>query len=459
MIEPYAFEKRSREEIDAEINKRIKYTVHLAYNHSPFYRSKFDILGIKPSEIVDSSSLSASIRKGLRLTKDELLREFDRVITDYSSGLSITEVWSSGTSGAPKRVWYAPDDLRRSYDQVKLAYRAMNLSRGDYVINMFSPPPNSSGPLAQAAGLDMGLHMLQIATPMKTDRLLQIIKICKPKSLFAISTRMNQVPEEIEQVGEKASNLGLKNLFTGGEPYSKEKKESIEKDWGDIPVTDVWASAEASVMGYMSDNCNKFGLHIPENRLLIDAVDPDTLEPVGTGNVGIDLVSTLYNIGEKPATILLGYSHNDSIRIRDVDRCNCGRTYKMIEWPLIRREDIVHVAGQNINFRLGVESAISNIYPFLTEEYLTIYKPIDVNRRRPYLEIRIETKKPVSDISEDERRDVEHRVWSYVISNPAAESIIFSQSETKIQFMERGKLFEGCEQYYKPGKPIRLIKM
>jgi phenylacetate-CoA ligase len=148
MTEPYSFEKSSREEIDVDINRKIKYTVKLAYNHSPFYRNKFDILGIKPDDINDSKSLAMYIRKGLRLTKDELIKDFDKVITDYSSSLSISEIWSSGSTGSPKRVWYAPDDFKRSYDQVKLAYNAMGLSRGDYVVNIFSPPPNASGLMA-----------------------------------------------------------------------------------------------------------------------------------------------------------------------------------------------------------------------------------------------------------------------------------------------------------------------
>ncbi len=301
--------------------------------------------------------------------------------------------------------------------------------------------------------------MLQMAVSLPPDRLLKTIEMCKPKSLFAISTRMNQLPEEIERTGKNVKSLGLKSLLTGGESYSREKGENIKKEWGNISVNDVWASTEGSVMGYMNDKCNFSGMHLAENRLLIDAVDSESLESVGIGNVGMDLVSTLYNDGERPATILLGYSHNDSIRILDVDRCGCGRTYKMIEWPLIRREDIVQVAGQNVNARLGVESAICNRYPFLTKEYLTIYKTIDVNLKRPHLEIRIEAKDSVSAISENERRDVARNIWSYVISNPAAESMIFSQSEAKVQFMDRGRLFEGYEQYNKPGKPVRLIRI
>lgn len=458
MNKPYDIEKTSRREINSEVNRKIEYTIQLAYNHSPFYRKKFDSLGLKPERIVDGDSLLTAIRKGLRLTKGELLSEFSRVVTDYVSDISVAEIWSSGSTGAPKRVWYAPDDLRRSYGQVRLAYNAMGLCPGDYVVNMFSPPPNASGPLSYAAGLDMGLHMLQLAIPLKTDRLLQVIKMTKPKSLFAISTRMNQLPTEIEQIGEKASNLGLDCVLTGGEPYSKEKRAIIQGEWGNVYVADVWASAEASVLGYTSEDCHIFGMHIPENRLLVEAVDPDTLEPVGKGQIGVDLVTTLYDVGERPATILIGYSHNDSIKVLDVNKCDCGRSFKMIEWPLLRREDILCVSGQNLDVRLGTESAICK-YPFLTKEYLIIHRPIDGRRLKPYLEIRIEANKRDADLSESAKQDVRREIWSKVISNPAAEDIVFSQSETQVQFFDRGNLFQGYEEYFKPSKPVRIITL
>ena len=457
-MSPYSSEMRSREEITADTNRKIKYTLELAYNHSPIYRSKFDALGIKPDAITDSESLAFYIRKGLRLTKEELIKDFRKVVMDYSNTIPITELWSAGSTGAPKRVWYGPDDLKRSYEQVMLSYNAMGLSRGDYVVNIFSPPPNSSGPLAQQAGIDMGLHMLQMGVQMPTDRLLQIIKMCNPKSIFAISTRMNQLPEEIEKTGENVRDLGIESLLTGGESYSKEKKQSIKSRWGNICVSDVWASTEASVMGYMDNNCNSSGMHIVENRLLIDAVDSETLESVGVGKVGIDLITTLYDEDERPATVLIGYSHNDLIKILDLDKCSCGRTYKMIEWPITRKDDIIHLAGQNINFRLGTEASISE-HSFLTGEYMAIYMPINLTRTKPYLEIRIESRIPVSDISRNEKVELENDIWSNVISNPAAEGIIFSQSDAKIQIVERGELFKGYEKHNKPGKPVRLIKL
>ena len=436
----------------------MRYTTKLAYEHSPFYRNKFKTLGITPDDVQDSDTLTKYIKKGLRLTRNELLSQFDKVITAYASTVPVSEIWSSGSTGAPKRIWYAPDDFKRSYEQVRLAYNAAGLGPGDYVINVFSPPPNASGPMAQRAGLDMGLHMLQMGVPMPADRLINVMKMCKPKGLFAISTRMNQIPGEIAQTGIKASDLNLKVLFTAGEPYSKEKKAIIERDWGGTYVADAWASAEVSIMGYMSENCNSNGLHVTENRLLFDVVDPETLESMPAGKIGVDLITTLYDEGEKPATILIGYSHNDLIKFLDIDRCKCGRTYRMIEWPLVRRDDIIHVAGQNLNVRLGTEATISK-YSFLTMEYLAIYKPINEKRTRPVIEIRIEGNGKINDVQEKDKIDMERSIWSGVISNPAAESMVFTQSEATVNIVEKGQLFKGFEQYQKPGKPIRLIKI
>ncbi len=104
MNNDYDIDRKSREQIDAETRRKIRYTTELAYNHSPFYRGKFESLGITPNDINDSESLSFYIRKGLRLTRDELLREFNKVVMDYSHTIPITELWSSGTTGAPKRV-------------------------------------------------------------------------------------------------------------------------------------------------------------------------------------------------------------------------------------------------------------------------------------------------------------------------------------------------------------------
>jgi phenylacetate-CoA ligase len=450
---PYAIEVASREEVDRVLNRRIRSTVELAYNHSSFWKRKFDQLGMKPEDIQTQESLLGANRKGLRVTREEFFHDFSSLVTDLVSDRYVEEIWTSGSTGLPKRVWFSKDDFKRSYEQVSLLYNAMGLSTGNYVLNLFSPDPNASGTMSKEAAKDFGLHMLHIGVGLPPDKLLKIIKFQKPQSVFALGTKAYQLPRQIEELGEKASDLGIESILLGGEPCTIKRRNVIERDWK-ASIIDCLASAELSVFGYQTLGCNKDVMHIPENRLFVNFVDPKTLDPVDNEEKGVDLVSTLYDLDEKPAMILLGCSLGDSSRLLDSKKCNCGRTYKQIEWPVCRNDYTVHMAGQNVYPVLGVESAIADS-PFLTGEYVTMYKEASGPQRRPYLEVRIEAK---GNVPENEKKQIEEKIWSYVISNPAAYNIVASQSDLLLKIMERGHLFEGLETYQRPGKPIRLIK-
>ena len=450
---PYPNEIASREQVDKILNGRIRSTVELAYRHSPFWKRKFDELEMKPEDIRNQRSLLEANRKGLRITREELLKEFPSLVTDLVSNLYLEEIWTSGITGLPKIMYYSKDDFKRSYEQVSLCYNAMGLSPGDYVLNLFSPDPNASGTLSKEAAKNMGLRMLHISVRLLPENLLQIIKLRKPQSLWALATKAYQLPRQIEELGEKASDLGIESILTGGEHYTKERKMVIERDWN-AAVIDCWASTELSIFGYQTIGCGADMMHVTENRAFLNFVDPKTLDPVSKEEKGVDLVSTLYDLNEKPATILLGYSHGDSGRLLDSKECECGRTYKQIDWPISRSDYTVHMAGQNAYPVLGTESSIADS-PFLTGEYVTMYREASGPKRKPYLEIRVEVNGSIPEI---EKKKIEEKVWSRIISNPAAYDIVTSQSDLVLKFMKRGYLFDGWGEYQKPGKPVRLIK-
>lgn len=452
--EPYACEIAGREEIDKNQNRMIRNTAELAYYHSTFWRRKFDQLGFKPEDIQNQESLLEANRKDLRITKEELLRDFPSLVTDLVPDLYVEELWTSGSTGLPRRTWYSKDDFKRSTDQVKLLYNAMGLSPGDYVMNLFSPAPNASGALSKEAAKEFSLHTIHISVRLTTAQILQLIKLRKPQSFWALNSRAYQIPAEMNELGEDASKLGIESVLTGGEHSTKDTKIVMGRNWN-APVIDCLASCETSVFGYQTLNCGADVMHVPENRLFLNFVDPKTLDPVSKEEKGVDLISTLYDVGEKPAVILLGYSHGDLGRILDSTGCNCSRTYKQMEWPVFRNDYIVKIAGQNTYPVMGTEAAIVDS-PFLTGEYTSITREFSESSIRPYLEIRVEKRGP---IPETERKKLEQKIWTYVISNPGAEGIVNSNADFVLKFTERGCLYEDLEKYVKPGKPIRLIRM
>ena len=454
--EPYAFEIKDRKEVDEKMNKMIRSTVKLAYEHSPFWKRKFDALNIKPSNITDQDSLLKANKKGLTVSDQELINELNYLATDFVGDSYIEELWTSGTRGRPKRMLYGPYDIKRSNEQIQLAYNAMGLSTGDYVLNLFSPYPYASGPLSLACARYMKLHSLKISSPISTDGLLQTIKIGNPKSLFIAANRARQVAQESESFGEKLNNLGIETVFTGGETCTKEKQDKISDEWG-ADTFDTWASTELSAFGYQTKDCNQNTMHIAENRVFLNIVDPATLDPVSKEERGVDLVSTLYDVGEKPAMILLGYSHGDSSKVIDSIRCNCGRTYKQVAWPIDRSDEVVKMAMHNIFPVSGTESAIVGS-PFLTGEFCCKYVEPKELMRRQSLEIRVETK---MNIPEDEKCKLTDKILKYVISDPATHEIIMSQAIFSIEFVDKGRIYFGWEDYLRPkrAKPLRLIKV
>jgi phenylacetate-coenzyme A ligase PaaK-like adenylate-forming protein len=202
----------------------------------------------------------------------------------------------------------------------------------------------------------------------------------------------------------------------------------------------------------MAVSCDKnCGMHIIENRSFITFVDPETKEEVSEGENGIDLVTTLYDIEERPGTILLNYSHGDVSEVLSFDECECGRTFKRIEHPS-RQDEMVSVRGVKLCPR-DVEPLLARLTDYFTGEYVAIYE-FDEITRAPSLEIRLEAKKEIpGHIYSCLPNDVLAELFK---SNPAALSVMFPQ-DIKTSVVRKGELYKGLD--VKPSKPRRLIKI
>jgi phenylacetate-CoA ligase len=446
---PYAREMMTEEDLIRATNRAIKYTVKLAYDHSSFYREKFRNAKISPTDVIDHESLLKAIRKGVRVTKQELSDRAKTagLVTDYSQNAFTDELWTTGTSGQCKPIIYSQSDMARSNEQSQNAYNAMGLRSGCNVLSLFSPSPFASGMLSREATKDMGLHLLQVGPLMSTSSLIPLIKSRKPDSVWGLTTKMYRLPLEFRELGVDPKDFGVKSIMTAAEPSTKEKRMKIAEEWG-AEAYDVYASTEASLIAYECGT--EDGLHVNEERILLDFVDPDTLDSVEVEERGTDLLSTLYREGEMPATILLGYSHGDVSRFLD-SLNSCGRTLRRMDYPT-RDDYVVSLAGYKANV-VKAEIPVSNSTS-LTGEYVAI-SGYDEVQRKPTLEIRAEAKESMSD---DVRQSLENQILSAVFNNPAATAVFFKQCSVSVKFMNKGHLYEGLEKHLRQGKPIRFIR-
>src|SRR5439155_20755565 len=82
--------------------------------------------------------------------------------------------------------------------------------------------------------------------------------------------------------------------------------------------------------------------HVWEDTALIEVLDPETGVPVGDGERGELVSTTLVNL----VSPLVRYRSDDLVRFTR-EPCACGRTHGRV-WPLGRKSDEVVVDGRSI---------------------------------------------------------------------------------------------------------------
>jgi len=134
------------------------------------------------------------------------------------------------------------------------------------------------------------------------------------------------------------------------------------------------------------------GLHIAEDHVLWEVVDPDTGEPVANGEQGELVFTTL----SKEAFPVLRYRTHDLATVT-TERCECGRTLARMSRVRARTDDMLIIRGVNV-FPSQIEDVIFKIEG-VRPHYLIV---VDRKHGLDDLEVRLEIAEEVfSDIMAD----------------------------------------------------------
>ena len=441
---PLKIETLAREEIEKIQNEKLKYTLKEAYEHTTFWRKKFDSLGMKPENIENGEDLLKAYEKGLKVTKEDIIKNFNELLPDYIKNYEITFtfLWTSGFGGTPKKIAYTYP-FNHSNEVTYFAYNAAGITEGSRVINLTAPPPYSSGMLS-TEGLNNYPYKVgyqSLSAPIPTPLMIPIFQSFRLTHLIGLSSRVFTLTKEIKELGVDPASFGVNSIIIGGESSSKEKKKEIEENWN-AEVFDDLGSTECSLFAY---ECNRHnGMHVAETRVFISVVNPESGEIVGEKEEGVDLITNLYDIGEKPGMFLINYSHGDITKILSKERCECGRSFLKIDYPK-RDDETINIGGVKLHAR-DPEQAKS------VEDYFSILR-YDEGKGKYELEIRVVPKGgyTLHQIEDDVRMAI-------LSSNPAATQILNqSGGEINIKIVEPQNLYEGVK--IPPGKPRKLIKM
>ncbi|MGD6830985.1 phenylacetate--CoA ligase family protein [Sutcliffiella halmapala] len=375
----HKIETASKGEMEELQLKRLQETVSRVYEKVPFYKNKFDELGVKPKDI-------QSIRDLIKLpfTVKSNLRDhypFDFFAVEQKELVRIHA--SSGTSGKPTVVGYTKNDIK---NWSKLVARAIAVSGGEpgkILHNAYGYGLFTGGLGLHYGGEELGMITVPVSGG-NTDRQISLIEDFKPEVICCTPSYLLNIAERMEALGKSPRETSLRFGILGAEPWSEEMRRTIEGKF-DIKACDIYGLSEVMGPG-VSMECHEAqdGLHIAEDHFLVEVIDPITQQPVPDGEDG-ELVFTSLT---KEANPIIRYRSGD-IASLNRNKCKCGRSTIRMSRVKGRIDDMLIIRGVNV-FPSEIEHFLLSVNEIEPHYQLHLYKKGSMQHVELHVEVKEE---------------------------------------------------------------------
>ena len=266
---------------------------------------------------------------------------------------------SSGTTGTPVIVPYTKKDVDDWAIQFARCYEYAGVTPEDRV--QITP---GYGLWTAGIGFQAGCELLgAMAIPMgpgNTEKQLQFMVDMQSTVLCATSSYALLLAEEVEKRGLR-DKLALKRGIIGSERWSDSMRKSIADKLG-IELFDIYGLTEVYGPG-IGISCGRGeGMHIWDDFVYVEIIDPQTGENVPDGEWGEIVLTTLVKEGAP----LIRFRTHDISRIIPGE-CACGSHHPRIDTLMGRSDDMIKIHGVNV-FPRQIEEVLQE-FPELSSEY------------------------------------------------------------------------------------------
>ncbi|MDR2469295.1 MAG: phenylacetate--CoA ligase [Tannerella sp.] len=333
-------------------SKRLRESVETAYENIPFYKQKFDALGITPKDI---KSIEDIVK--LPFTEKTDLRD------NYPFGLMaapMSEIVrlqaSSGTTGKPIVVGYTRKDLGVWYEGVARCLTAYGVTRNDIIQVSYGYGLFTGGLGAHGGVETIGGTVIPMSSG-NTQKQIQLMHDFGANGLACTPSYALFLAEAIRESGIPIEEFKLRIGAFGAEPWTENMRKELEEKLR-IKAYDIYGLTEISGPGVGGECEYQDGTHLWEDHFYPEIVDPKTLQPVAPGEFGELVFTTL----TKEGMPMIRYRTRDLTAL-NYETCRCGRTAVRMQRILGRTDDMLIIRGVNV-FPSQVESVILELEEF-----------------------------------------------------------------------------------------------
>lgn len=355
----------------------LKWTVQHAYAGSDHYRNAMSAAGVHPNDI---QSLD-DIRKLPFTTADDLRAGYPFPLLSVPHSQAVRIHASSGTTGKRKILTYTDKDINDWADMFARCYEMAGLTAEDRIQIAVGYGVWTAGVGFQlgcerfgALAVPVGPGNIDIQCEFLVD--LQSTVMCCTASMGLL------MAEEIHRRGLR-DKIALKKMIFGSERSSDAMRQRIKEMLGLEQMFDIVGMTELYGPGTGQDCTKHEGIHYWADYYILEILDPETLEPVPTGEVGEMVVTTL----RKEAAPLIRYRTRDLTRLLE-QPCSCGSILPMHDRILGRSDDMIIFRAVNI-YPGQVDSVLSKIEEVGSEYQIILDRKDD---GKDYMFLRVESK-------------------------------------------------------------------
>jgi len=356
-----------REKIQKLQLKKFQRIFRWAYEHSKFHRKLYSDAGIEPGDIKTfndirrvpkvEKAMMRSVQKKEPYPYGDMLCVPLEQITEYHQ--------TSGTTGQPvyqPDTWQDWEWMSESWAYILYAQSFRNYDR---VFIPFGYNIFIAFWTGHYAAEKIGCEVVPGGVLDTEARILKMQEV-RATALIATPTyllRMAEVAKTKLGIGP-ATDLCVTKIATGAEPGGSipATKKRIEETWG----AKLYEHSGGTEMGAWNYECvAQCGLHVNEGLFLVEIEDVDTGELITDPNRMGKMVITSFDRLAQPC---VRFDSKDMIQWSSIDRCECGRTFRLIKGGIIgRADDITKVKGV-LFAPSSVEEVVRGI-PELGNEY------------------------------------------------------------------------------------------
>ena len=359
--------------------KRLQQTVRTCYEKVPFYKKKFDKMGIKPEDI---KSLD-DITKLPFTTKYDLRDEYPFGLNAVPMDQIVRIHASSGTTGKPVVGTYTKNDIDNWAEGAARVLAVGDVGPGDVVQVSYGYGLFTGGLGAHDAAGKLGAVQLPTSAG-NSEKQIMLMKDFGSTALCCTPSYALHLCEVMAKMGVKKEDLKLRVGFFGAEPWTWGIRREIEEKMG-IKAIDIYGLTEMSGPGVGGECEYQDGTHIWEDMFYPEIINPETLEPVAPGEEGELVFTSLC----KEAMPIIRYRTRDLTHLI-YEPCKCGRTAVRIGKILGRSDDMLIIRGVNV-FPSQIESVLSEFDAFTPQYFITVDRidnedtfDLDVELREDY---------------------------------------------------------------------------